>query len=465
MAWDDGQHNQTLLNAGRTMLSMAGRGAWRLGRAAGRALLKRALGTGVKALLGKVAPYALGVALAVLILLFVASLVYTVLTDMAETHAFAGSLGDEVANTLIQQTYQDATHRVTDAQLAAVSRLECAGPWATQLEALLTPWELLAAVDMARDLDLARRSGAAIEAMARQFPFEVTCGSVELETTTTVYRDGQITATDTTTRSEPVIKQVRNWQGDHAFQYVTRTERSERTWTEEERDPETGEVVAVYHYREVTEREVVDLGGIASLPTYEPVRAVLAAPPEGEPRLSESDVGWVVYLLNRLASQGDEIVYPDPVGEMGWSGLTPGAILDLPVSASGLTWPVASTRISSEFGPRLHPITGRYKIHTGIDVPVPIGTPVAAAQAGTVVRVVHGTTGYGNYVLIDHGGGLQTRYAHLAQPLVTPGQTVQAGQVIGLSGNSGWSTGPHLHFETIVHGAPVNPRLFFPDLR
>jgi murein DD-endopeptidase MepM/ murein hydrolase activator NlpD len=98
--------------------------------------------------------------------------------------------------------------------------------------------------------------------------------------------------------------------------------------------------------------------------------------------------------------------------------------------------------------------------HDGVDFPTPVGTPVKAALGGTIVRISSGggyNNGWGNDVMISHGNGLVTHYAHLSRVNVSGGQTVQQGQVIALSGNTGHSTGPHLHFETILNGVFKNP--------
>jgi len=118
-------------------------------------------------------------------------------------------------------------------------------------------------------------------------------------------------------------------------------------------------------------------------------------------------------------------------------------------SASGLIWPVNGP-VTSGFGMRW----GR--MHTGIDIAVPTGTPVHAAAAGTVVYAGW-MSGYGYLVAIDHGGGLATAYAHNSSLLVTVGQRVAQGQVISLSGSTGHSTGPHVHFEVRVNGVAVDP--------
>lgn len=113
-------------------------------------------------------------------------------------------------------------------------------------------------------------------------------------------------------------------------------------------------------------------------------------------------------------------------------------------------------RISSPFGYRIHPISRVRKLHTGMDISGGSGTPIGAAGAGTVIYAGW-RGGYGNTVIIDHGGGIATLYAHQSRVGSSVGQTVSAGQVIGYVGSTGYSTGPHLHWEVRVNGTPVNP--------
>jgi murein DD-endopeptidase MepM/ murein hydrolase activator NlpD len=118
--------------------------------------------------------------------------------------------------------------------------------------------------------------------------------------------------------------------------------------------------------------------------------------------------------------------------------------------------PVEGIAISSGFGRRLDPFTGRPARHTGFDYPAPIGTPILASAGGRVRRA--GSNGaYGRTVEIDHGGGLVTRYGHASQILVKVGDLVLPGQEIATVGSSGRSTGPHVHFEILRDGAPVQP--------
>ncbi len=126
-----------------------------------------------------------------------------------------------------------------------------------------------------------------------------------------------------------------------------------------------------------------------------------------------------------------------------------------------LSWPMVGGRVTQPFGPStllLEPPLGPYAhFHTGIDIAAPFGTTVMAAAAGVVVAVGHSNVGYGNYVVIGHGGGIMTLYGHLLETDVVVGNLVARGQRIGLEGSTGWSTGPHVHFELRVNDSVVDP--------
>lgn len=123
-------------------------------------------------------------------------------------------------------------------------------------------------------------------------------------------------------------------------------------------------------------------------------------------------------------------------------------------------WPVPANRGKLDpgdfFGMRFHPIFHEWRMHTGIDIGAPTGANILAANSGTVLITAY-TTGYGNKIVVDHGGGYVTLYAHCSRILVSDGQHVEQGDVIGYIGSTGWSTGPHLHFEIMFEGERVNP--------
>ena len=124
------------------------------------------------------------------------------------------------------------------------------------------------------------------------------------------------------------------------------------------------------------------------------------------------------------------------------------------------TAPKGLIRLSSGFGTRIDPIDGSHRVHTGLDMPGRAGTPILAAAVGTI-SFAGRAGGYGQMVEIDHGNGLKTRYAHLSQILVRPGDTVSLQQTIALMGSTGRSTGNHLHFEVRVNGRATDPRGWF----
>jgi murein DD-endopeptidase MepM/ murein hydrolase activator NlpD len=125
-------------------------------------------------------------------------------------------------------------------------------------------------------------------------------------------------------------------------------------------------------------------------------------------------------------------------------------------AATPSIWPLVSGWLTSSFGSRADPITGEPEAHSGLDISADRGTPVHATADGTVESAGY-DGGYGNCILIDHGFGIGTRYGHLSGYAISVGQTVKRGQVIGYVGSTGHTTGPHLHYEILLNGEPVNP--------
>ena len=119
-------------------------------------------------------------------------------------------------------------------------------------------------------------------------------------------------------------------------------------------------------------------------------------------------------------------------------------------------WPVIG-RLMDGFGRRTDPFSGEGSFHKGVDITAPTGTTVRNTADGVVVQAEMVAGGYGRLVIVDHGGGFQTYYAHLSKILVHAGQELHRGEVIGLVGTSGRTTAPHLHYEVHVGGAPINP--------
>lgn len=118
-------------------------------------------------------------------------------------------------------------------------------------------------------------------------------------------------------------------------------------------------------------------------------------------------------------------------------------------------------RIASGFGYRIHPIYKTLRMHEGMDFTAPVGTPIYATGDGKVERLKNEMSGYGNVIMINHGYGYETLYAHMSSIIVKPGQSVKRGEIIGYVGNTGRSTGPHLHYEVRKNGKPINPVHFF----
>lgn len=165
-----------------------------------------------------------------------------------------------------------------------------------------------------------------------------------------------------------------------------------------------------------------------------------------------ADIQQKVAELNRQQQQQQQ-----QPGNTGNTGST--------VGTGNLVWPSYCTYITSRQGPRVHPVTGEYKNHGGTDIGASYGSAIYAADSGTVVRSADGWNGgWGNYVMINHGNGMQTLYAHMSSRAVSVGQTVSRGQTIGYVGSTGMSTGPHLHFEMYINGSRVDPQTRYPGV-
>ncbi len=134
--------------------------------------------------------------------------------------------------------------------------------------------------------------------------------------------------------------------------------------------------------------------------------------------------------------------------------------LEQGVTAIPSMMPVQDARWTSSFGVRSDPFRGRAAMHGGIDMAGPIGTPIYATADGTVATAAWNSGGYGNLVEVGHGAGIATRYGHLSRIMVNPGERVRRGQLIGLMGSTGRSTGSHLHYEVRIDGRAVNPLPF-----
>jgi murein DD-endopeptidase MepM/ murein hydrolase activator NlpD len=147
--------------------------------------------------------------------------------------------------------------------------------------------------------------------------------------------------------------------------------------------------------------------------------------------------------------------------KIDWLTAVESRLFDLKIQSSMVPTeePVKGGRIGSPFGYRIDPITGHSALHTGLDFPADIGTPITAAAGGVVV-IQEFHNAYGNMVEIDHGNDLITRYAHASAVMVKKGDIVKRGQLIAKVGTTGRSTGPHLHFEVLVSGVPQDPRPF-----
>ncbi len=178
-----------------------------------------------------------------------------------------------------------------------------------------------------------------------------------------------------------------------------------------------------------------------------------------------------IQQLDQLISQAEQAAWDEAAYYVQHHllGLPPGAAIDPSHPASvRFIWPVPGSTISQQFGPSPYdfepPYQGFPHFHTGVDLAAPMNTPVYAAGDGIVVAATSSDVGYGNHIIIAHDGHTLTLYGHLAVMGVKVGDAVKQGQLIGLVGSTGNSTGPHTHFEVRVDNNPVDPDLFLPPL-
>ncbi len=187
--------------------------------------------------------------------------------------------------------------------------------------------------------------------------------------------------------------------------------------------------------------------------------------PEEESRLTALFAGRepARYARSRVAAMGGVPTLERLARQLppGYEDATAAAAQALALStAYGLAWPVSElTRVSSPFGPRTHPTLAKTHLHTGVDLSVPTGTQVRVVAAGTVRRASEDAVN-GRVLIVDHGRGVTTAYCHNSELLVRVGQRVERGDVISLSGNTGRSTGPHLHYQLELGARPVDPMRF-----
>ena len=193
--------------------------------------------------------------------------------------------------------------------------------------------------------------------------------------------------------------------------------------------------------------------------------ALAKAFPQEESRLTAVFAGRVParYAVERVAAEGGTPSLERLARQLppGFEEATGAAAQALALStAFGLAWPVPEhTPVTSPFGYRLHPVLGKRKLHTGVDLSVPEGTPVRAVEEGTVRRASWDAVN-GKVLILDHGRGVTTAYCHNSELLVQPGQRVKRGELIAQSGNTGRSTGPHLHYQIELSSQPVDPLRF-----
>jgi len=205
--------------------------------------------------------------------------------------------------------------------------------------------------------------------------------------------------------------------------------------------------------------------------TWRTLRAKIWEPfgPDAEPALKAKGIGGGTPV--RATAQGDRVALSQELDLLSATLNEEGQslrALERVITKAGRVlaalpsrWPLRGP-VNSEFGERLSPWTGAPEFHTGIDIRSQLGTPVKAPAPGTVI-FAGPQAEYGNTVILDHGNGIKSLYGHLQKIQVTQGQRADRGQVIALTGDTGKTSGPHLHYEILIKGQPVNPRGFLWD--
>ncbi len=188
------------------------------------------------------------------------------------------------------------------------------------------------------------------------------------------------------------------------------------------------------------------------------VMSLAAAPAQANTATSAAIGAIDVAKVAAPAQEGEDAQFQQLFAR--WESLDkPAAIAAVPIHSSisvPSRMPLEGAHMSSDYGMRNHPVSGGRRAHKGIDLAAPTGTPIYATADGFVSKAKRFSS-YGNYVSLEHGAQLQTRYAHMSRIAVSVGQRVSKGDVIGYVGSTGRSTGPHLHYEVRIAGAAVNP--------
>ena len=172
-----------------------------------------------------------------------------------------------------------------------------------------------------------------------------------------------------------------------------------------------------------------------------------------------------IHISNTIIdSRPDKVVYRDKIIQVPVEVIKEVSIdADTIIRPTGHPVPegvITNLNKLSGFGMRLHPVFKYKKMHTGIDVRCDVGTPILSTAYGKIIRIQYRPDGYGNNIVIEHKDGYKTLYAHLSKISVKVGENIRRGTVIGYSGNTGTSTGPHLHYEVVINGKKVDPKKY-----